>query len=275
MLRALAFSDLDGTLLDAETFAWEGARPGLDALHRGGIPLVFTSSKTRPELEAWRQRLGNTDPFISENGGALYLPADWTPMPDRADPVGGGLVRVEIGVPLNRLRVALREISAELGVALRGFGDMPRSEVAELSGLDGLALDHALAREYDEPFLPDPPLTGGQKARLAELARARWLSVTRGGRFYHLTGPTSKARAARFLIEMLPGPLTIIAAGDAPNDLELLGLAHHPIVVAQPGGGHADELKRSLPKALFTRDVGPAGFTEGIQIVLERITDEH
>ena len=140
MLRALAFSDLDGTLLDAETFAWESARPGLDALHRRGIPLVFTSSKTRPELEAWRQRLGNTDPFISENGGALYLPADWTPMPDRADPVGGGLVRVEIGVPLNRLRVALREISAELGVALRGFGDMPRSEVAELSGLDGLGL---------------------------------------------------------------------------------------------------------------------------------------
>ena len=51
----------------------------------------------------------------------------------------------------------------------------------------------------------------------------------------------------------------------------LLGLAHHAIVVAQPGGRHADELKRSLPQALFTRNVGPAGFTEGIQIVLERM----
>ena len=32
------------------------------------------------------------------------------------------LHRVEIGVPLGRLRAALREISAELGVELRGFG---------------------------------------------------------------------------------------------------------------------------------------------------------
>jgi mannosyl-3-phosphoglycerate phosphatase len=269
MANVLVFTDLDGTLVDAVDFSWDPARPGLRALTQRHIPLIFTSSKTRPELESWRQRLGNTDPFISENGGALWLPSKWTPMPQRATAVGGGLHRVETGVPLAQLRVALREISAELGVRLRGFGDLSRDEVAEHAGLGGVALDHALAREYDEPFIPERPLTGGEKARIAQLARARWLSITRGGRFYHLTGPTSKARAAQVLIEAMPAPVTIIALGDAPNDIEILQLAHHPIVVARPDRTHAEDLKRALPGALFTRGIGPSGFTEGILKVLE------
>lgn len=269
MATRIAFTDLDGTLLDHDTFAWDGARPGLDALRAAGIPLVFASSKTRRELEALRKRIGNTDPFIGENGGALWLPSTWKPMPSRAQQVGAGLYRVEIGVPLARLRAALREISAELGAGLRGFGDLTREEVMEHSGLAGDALEHALAREYDEPFLSAQPMTGGQKARLAQLARARWLNVTRGGRFFHLTGPTSKARAAQVLLEALPPPVDVIAIGDSPNDLELLQLARHAIVVARPDGTHAPELQRALPHALFTKGIGPAGFSEGILAVLQ------
>ncbi len=273
MTTILAFTDLDGTLLSHETFAWDEARPGLDALRQRGVPLIFTSSKTRSELETWRARLGNTDPFISENGGALWLPSTWTPMPERAAAVGGGLHRVEIGVPLARLRATLREISAELGVGLRGFGDMTRDEVEAASGLSGESLDHALAREYDEPFLPAALLSGGQKARLAQVARAHWLSVTRGGRFFHLTGPTSKARAAQVLLEPFRGPGVILAVGDAPNDLEMLQLATYPIVVARSDGSHAPELARALPQARFTQGIGPAGFSEGVLATLAAIGD--
>ena len=252
-----------------DTLSWDDARPGIDALKNAGIPLVFASSKTRRELEVWRKRIGNTDPYIVENGGALLVPTTWKPMPQRAQQAATGLYRVEIGVPLARLRAALREISAELGAGLRGFGDLTREELMEHSGLSGEDLEHALAREYDEPFLSTQPLTGGQKARLAQLARARWLNVSRGGRFYHLTGPTSKARAAQVLLETMAPPVTIIAVGDAPNDLELLKLAQHPIVVAQPDGSHAPDLQRSLPNAMYTRGIGPAGFSEGILAVLQ------
>lgn len=272
MPSRIAFTDLDGTLLTHDTFAWEAARPGLDALRAAGISLIFASSKTRRELEVWRKRIGNTDPFIGESGGALWLPSTWKPMPARAKELGGGLYAVEIGVPLARLRAALREISAELGAGLRGFGDLTREEVMEHSGLAGEELEHALAREYDEPFLSTQPLTGGQKARLAQLARARWLSVSRGGRFFHLTGPTSKARAAQVLLEALTPPVTMIAAGDAPNDLELLQMAQHPIVVARPDGTHAPELLRALPHALFTTGIGPAGFSEGVVAILANTT---
>ena len=112
------------------------------------------------------------------------------------------------------------------------------------------------------------PLTGGQKARLAQLARARWLNVSRGGRFFHLHGPTSKAKAAQVLLETMNPPPTIIAIGDAPNDLDLLQLAQHQIVVARPDGTHSPDLQRSLPNAIYTKGVGPAGFSEGVLQVL-------
>lgn len=268
MPSRIVFSDLDGTILN-DAFGWEEAKPGLEALRAAGVPLILASSKTRREMESWRKKIGNTDPYIVENGGALLLPAAWKPMPARAQQADRGLSRIEIGVPLASLRAALREISAELGAGLRGFGDLTRDELTQHSGLSGEDLENALAREYDEPFIPTGSLTGGQKARLAQLARARWLNVSRGGRFFHLTGPTSKARAAQVLLEAMMPPLTIIAVGDAPNDLELLQLAQYQIVVARSDGTHAPELQRALPNALFTSGIGPAGFSEGISRVME------
>ena len=44
---AAIFSDLDGTLLDHDTYGYEPARPALALLGRKNIPLILCSSKTR------------------------------------------------------------------------------------------------------------------------------------------------------------------------------------------------------------------------------------
>lgn len=62
------FTDLDGTLLDHETYSWEAARPALERLELSGIPWILVTSKTRAEVELWRKQLGNRHPFIIENG---------------------------------------------------------------------------------------------------------------------------------------------------------------------------------------------------------------
>jgi ribonucleotide monophosphatase NagD (HAD superfamily) len=49
MPSPLVFTDLDGTLLDHDTYDWTPARDALDRLTRAGIPVVFTSSKTAAE----------------------------------------------------------------------------------------------------------------------------------------------------------------------------------------------------------------------------------
>ncbi|MDO8862561.1 HAD hydrolase family protein [Haliea sp. E1-2-M8] len=70
----LVFSDLDGSLLDHRDYSFRAALPGLEALREREIPLIFCSSKTRAEIEPLRARLDNRDPFIVENGAAVFIP---------------------------------------------------------------------------------------------------------------------------------------------------------------------------------------------------------
>ena len=77
--RMIIVTDLDGTLLHPRTYSFEEALPALKLVRERGVPLVLCSSKTRAELEVCRKRLDNGHPFISENGGGIYLPAGYFP----------------------------------------------------------------------------------------------------------------------------------------------------------------------------------------------------
>ena len=179
----------------------------------------------------------------------------------------GGYDCLELGTRYPELRGALRDLEGALGVALRGFGDLGPAEIAGLTGLGGEDLERSRRREFDEPFVPARPLATEERGRLEALAAARGLRITRGGRFHHLTGANSKGEAARRLLAAYrgsSGAVVSLAAGDGPNDLELLEVVDRAIVVARPDGGHAPELRRALPGATFTRGIGPAGFAEAV-----------
>src|SRR4051794_3392531 len=75
----LVLSDLDGTLLDHTTYAFDAARAALERLRDARVPLVLCTSKTRAEVEPLRAALDNAHPFIVENGGAVYVPVGYFP----------------------------------------------------------------------------------------------------------------------------------------------------------------------------------------------------
>jgi mannosyl-3-phosphoglycerate phosphatase len=75
--KKIVFTDLDGTLLDYSTYSFQKALPALSALKQADIPLVICSSKTKTEIEYYRDRLENHHPFISENGGGIFIPMDY------------------------------------------------------------------------------------------------------------------------------------------------------------------------------------------------------
>jgi len=70
----IIFSDLDGTLLNQDTYSFNEGQKALKLLKKYNIPLIFATSKTRAEIEFWRKKIGNNDPFISENGGGIFIP---------------------------------------------------------------------------------------------------------------------------------------------------------------------------------------------------------
>ena len=73
--RAVVFTDLDGTLLDHDSYAWTAAAPALDALKQAGVPLVLASSKTAAEIAALHAELGlGRTPAIVKKGAGLWRP---------------------------------------------------------------------------------------------------------------------------------------------------------------------------------------------------------
>ena len=71
----LVFTDLDGTLLDHETYDHSPARPALSRLKAIGAGVVLASSKTAAEIAPLRSDLGLEDwPAIVENGGGVLAP---------------------------------------------------------------------------------------------------------------------------------------------------------------------------------------------------------
>ncbi|MDA0978860.1 MAG: HAD hydrolase family protein, partial [Proteobacteria bacterium] len=73
-MPGIIFTDLDGTLLSHDDYRFESALPLIRELKSAGVQIVLSTSKTLTEVLTWRTRLGLDDPFMVENGSALYLP---------------------------------------------------------------------------------------------------------------------------------------------------------------------------------------------------------
>jgi len=257
----VVFTDLDGTLLDRETYSYEAARPALDLLARRSIPLVFCTSKTRAETEAWRARLVNRHPFIVENGGAAFVPRGYFPFALPAAAARGDYTAIEFGDPYGSLVAALDAASLATGVRVRGFHHMSPQEVAKCAGLSIEEARLAAAREYDEPFeILDP---AGATALLEEIRRTgkRW---TQGGRFYHITGNNDKAGAVlalRDAYRRMHADLVTVGLGDGLNDAEFLRVVDIPYLVRSP---HSAELRVRVPGGRLTAGAGPEGWNQAI-----------
>jgi len=230
----IIFTDLDGSLLDHADYSFAGAERALAALKETNVPLVMTTSKTRTEVEELQRRLGMTHPFIVENGGGIFFPPAYSVAASERTENVGPYQLVRLGEPYKRIRdffVTVRE-----PFHLRGFGDMEVAEIMERTDLSLQAAYLAKNRDFSEPFLFVGP---ERMAELTPLAARAGLSITRGGRFYHLIGSgQSKGRAVRITTRILgrqqAGEAVTVGLGDSTNDLPMLAEVDIPVLIPHP-----------------------------------------
>ncbi len=246
----LIFTDLDGTLLDHQTYSWKEAGPALKLARKRGFPVIFCSSKTRAEIEPLRKATRNTHPFIVENGEAICIPAGYFDEKPAMARKRGGYWVISLGKPYKELREAMKAMQKE-GLKVKGFGDMSVKDVMELTGLTKEKARLAMKREYDEPFIIEDTK---QEPRVREFILKKGMEFTKGGRFCHLMGSTAGKGVAVKLLTGMYGfeagkPPVTMGLGDSQNDFSMLMAVHVPYLMHDHRGKH-----RSLSSAFITVD---------------------
>jgi mannosyl-3-phosphoglycerate phosphatase len=232
--KFVIFTDLDGTLLDQDSYSFEHALPALRAIRGKGIPLVFSSSKTRPEIEFYRKKMDNGHPFISENGGAVFIPENYFSFSFAWNRASGNYSVVELGTSYPHIVAVLDSIRKETGVPIKGFSDLTAEEISSLCGLSLEEAGFAKEREYDEPFLID----GGEQE--VETVRKKivekGMNYAWGGRFHHILGNNDKGRAVgilKHLFEKEFHSISTVGIGDSQNDVPMLLSVDYPIFLRE------------------------------------------
>ena len=254
----IVFSDLDGTLLDHETYGYDAAGPALEALRSEGIPLVLCSSKTAAEVASLRETLGFSDcAAIVENGAGILQARAAVPAPALTHT---RLMQIVDGLPLS-----LRE-------RFSGFSDWTPAELQANTGLGPDDAARAAMRDYSEPGL----WLGDDDSRrefIGELDR-HGVRVQQGGRFLTLGFAASKADRmeevmARYRSQQ-SATVTSIALGDAPNDVEMLESADIGIIIPNPAHDGIQALAgESTGSIIRAGEAGPAGWNSSLLALLD------
>ena len=270
--KLVIFTDLDGTLLDRDTYSFEPALPALDLLRQKDIPIVLSSSKTRAEIEYYRKKLENSHPFISENGGAIFIPKDYFSFRFPYDRETDWFLVLELGVFYPRIIEILDSVKKETGISIKGFSDLTEREISSLCALDLKKAGWARKREYDEPFI----IEGGEKEIeiVKRKIEEKGMTYAWGGRFHHLLGKNDKGKAVEILKKFYKDEFSSIftvGIGDSLNDLPMLSVVDHPILLKGQKSVSPEALS-PIQNVKIIHSAGPQAWNEATLNIVKTVS---
>ena len=145
MSMAVVYTDLDGTLLDHYTYAFDEALETIKSLRARGIPIVPCTSKTRAETVSLMQDLELDGPMIIENGAAIWVPDAWGLIrPEGADDdVNARAWSHCFGPPRGMIRRQLAILNIEWGNRYQSLCELSDKQVMAITGLDAASAARA------------------------------------------------------------------------------------------------------------------------------------
>ena len=202
-------SDVDGTLMD-HSYDLTPAKETIKILQKISVPVILCTSKTASEVKVIRNDLNLTDPYIVENGAAIY---------------GEGLKKVDgeiiLGKKYEFLEGVLNSISKEIDYKLIPLNTLTDQEATQLTGLRGNSLNLMRDRHWSMPFLNPPSFL---EDKISLCCKKFKVDIFKGNRMSHLLSINSNKGKAINALKNYSNMhnIQIIGLGDSPNDLPLL-----------------------------------------------------
>lgn len=260
----LIYTDLDGTLLELETYNHKIVEDTVYQLNEIGTPIIFCSSKTLDEQRHYQKLLGLNTPMIIENGAGIAIPTSFHPyFSELPHQVVEDFLLFSFTEGYHFILENLDRIRKELDIELNGYHDLPKSEISNITGIPEVDIDRTTNRLFSETLLAGEfEAPNFQKLR-QELFKVN-LQCIPGSKFYTISGISSnKGKAINWLDNHLkkinPSNFITIGIGDSYNDLSMLSVVDRPFLVQKPNNSFASIDIKNLIKI---NKSGPYGWNE-------------
>ena len=239
-------SDVDGTLMD-HSYDLTPAKETIKTLQKLSIPVILCTSKTAAEVKVIRNELNLTDPYIVENGAAIYG--------ESLKKANGEII---LGKKYEFLEEILNLISKEIDYKLTPLNNLTDLEATQLTGLEGPSLNLMRDRHWSMPFI-NPPSFLEEKINIC--SKKFKVDIFKGNRMSHLLSTNSNKGKAINTLKKYSNikDIQIIGLGDSPNDLPLLLNSDFKIVIPGIDGPNLNLLDQ-LKNFEFTLASEPNGY---------------
>ena len=239
--QALVFTDLDGSLLDHDSYRFDAAKPLLEELETRAIPVIPITSKTFAEVEQLRITLNNRHPFIVENGAAIAIPTKYFPTIPQHWAEESGFWIVANSKPRQHWNNLLEDFAQDFEGEFETFASIVSDRgLKGIQDITGLSLDQAELsnkREYSEPI---HWLGSAQrKQEFIDKLSAAGGTLLQGGRFLALGDKVNKGSTLLQLVKIYQQLNSLeevhsLAIGDSGNDISMLEAATSAIIIRCP-----------------------------------------
>jgi mannosyl-3-phosphoglycerate phosphatase len=270
--RHVIFTRVEGALLDSGSQSWAPAADALDEIGRRRTPLILATHSTRAELEPFRRKIEHGHPFITEDGGGLFLPDGYFSLALEGAARAGLYFCVPFGQPYAAVTEALAEIAAESRASVVGYSQMSARELAQNTGAPLRDAELARQREFSERFffVGDVEKAATRFTRIAK--ERRWDTIP-GDPFWLLRSGNDERRAVRYAMRLyrtsMRSRLSSVGIGSSIWDLPLLLSVDHPIILPGAQDVANAELTARVPNATLGEAPGARGWNEVVLSVLE------
>lgn len=274
----LIFTDLDGALLDHETYSFEKAESALSLARETKTPVIPVTSKTYDEVAMLQKELLLPPaPVIVEGGGASYIPEGIFSVDQIKAATQGlrvfsenGFVVVEYAKPVTDTIQLVQQAAEVAGIVIRLNSDLTPEQFAEETGLTLEKAHAALNRKYQIGFKAADH-DKNQAATFQQYIAEAGATLSAGGRYSAVTWGGSKRQAVRDIAALYAGTYgipTTIGLGDAPADLEFITECDHGYLVRNPKKPIEGAI---VPKGIIiTESTGPDAWNTIVMSALQQ-----
>ena len=260
--QIVIFTDLDGTLLDKNTFKFDKIEKYFRELILKNIIIIPNSSKTEAELFDFNKQYNLNLSFIAENGSSIHgLNLIHKNLPEK----------ILLSKPTDEIfKIYKQNITPHLKRKITFILNLKSNDQQKIFGLSLEKMNLAIKRDHSIPIQFNG--TEIEKNEFIKIMNNSGLTIQTGGRIMNICDNTNKSKAMVKTIQLIKDEMNdeiiTIGVGDNHNDIEMLKKSDYACLVKND---NFDSSLVNIENLIKSSEPSPLGWADVIKTAIQKI----